>query len=156
MKLKYTLLLIPFLVSCGLTNTKELESEYSNISPHDYSEVDDKLILWENVFFQEDDFYYCYIFSKTCSHCNAIKDYVIDYALRKNNMYFVEYNKDIPIMSDVSSTIDATSIDNIGILGTPTLLEVFNHALISNVAGEKNILQKLQIHQQNSFVFVNY
>lgn len=156
MKLKYTLLLIPFLVSCGFSNNEESESEYSIISPHDYSEVSDKTISWENILSQEDGFYYCYVFSKTCSHCNAIKDYVIDYALHKNNMYFVEYNKDIPILADVSSTIDATSIDKIGILGTPTLLEVFNHTLISNVAGEKNILQKLQIHQQNPLVFVNY
>ncbi len=145
MKYKYTFLMIPFLVSC--TSVKEIESKESLVvAPHDYNEVSEKMIEWQDIFKQEDSFYYCYIFSKTCSHCNSIKDYVIDYALRKNNMYFIEYKNNIPIIGDVSKTIESTSIETVGILGTPTLLELFNHTLISNVAGEKNILQKLQIH----------
>ena len=155
-KLKYTFLLVPFLISCSSANKAVSESENSIIIPHDYSEVSDRMIEWQDIFEQEDDFYYCYVFSKTCSHCNAIKDYVIDYALRKNNMYFIEFNKNIPIMSDISYTIEKTNVEDIGILGTPTLLEIFNGTLIANVAGEKNILQKLQFSVQNSLIFVNY
>ena len=156
MKLKYIFTLIPFLISCNFANTVESVSEKTIITSNYYNEVSERMIEWQDIFKQEEDFYYCYVFSETCSHCNTIKDYVIDYALRKNNMYFIEYKKDIPIMGDVSKTIESTSIETVGILGTPTLLEMFNHTLIANVAGEKDVLQKLQIHQQNSHIFVNY
>lgn len=154
MKTKYSLLLIPLLVACS--KTEQSTSSETILLSHDYSEVSERMIEWKDVFMQQEDFYYCYVFSKTCSHCNAIKDYVIDYALRKNNMYFIEFNKNIPITSDVSYTIEKTRVEDIGILGTPTLLEIFNGTLIANVAGEKNILQKLQFPVQNSLIFVNY
>ena len=138
----YLFLLLP-LVGCSKEKTESFIEEDSIVS-HDYSEIENRIIKWPKILSQEDKFYYGYIFSKTCGHCQEIKDKVIDYAIRKNNIYFVEFDNSIPIVGEINSTINATYYEDIGILGTPTLLQIFDHTLIANVAGSKNILSLLE------------
>lgn len=126
------------LTSCSST-TSENSFDSSLLSTHDYSEVEDKTINWTDLFNIDSVQYYAYIFSYTCGHCKNIKDIVIDFALRKDNFYFIEYTKDIPIVVDVEVTLNQNDLNNIGILGTPSLLEVYNKMLIMNIAGEKEI-----------------
>lgn len=143
----YYLLCLSLLVSCTNSspqNTGDNKGEKREIGEHDYSEIVDRKIAWEETFSQEPYQYYCYIYSETCSHCNKIKNVVIDYALNHAGIYFVEFKKNIPLLNDVSRTIGATDIEHAGILGTPTLYYLINHTLIENIAGSQNVVKKLE------------
>ena len=140
----YYLIALTLLASCANTSSIKPTDDVLQVSEHDYSEIEDRIIPWEDLFTKESNRYYCYVFSKTCSHCNEIKNNVIDYALKNDNFFFVEYGKHIPLTDDITATIGATSIDNVAIMGTPTLLGLINHTLIENIAGSKKVLEKIQ------------
>lgn len=141
----YYLIALTLLAACSNTSsTKPNSDEPPPVGEHDYVEVEDRIIPWDDLFNKESNRYYCYVFSKTCSHCNEIKNNVIDYALKNDNFFFVEYGKHIPLTDDITPTIGATSIDNVTIMGTPTLLGLINHTLIENIAGSKKVLDKIQ------------
>ena len=143
----YYLLCFTLLVSCTNSppsNGGDNQDEKREIGEHDYSEIIDRKIAWEDTFSQDPYQYYCYIYSETCSHCNGIKNIVIDYALNHAGFYFVEFNKNIPLLADVSHTIGATDIDHTGILGTPTMFYLINHTLIENIAGSQKVVEKLE------------
>lgn len=114
------------------------------IREHDYDEIADQIISWENIFSINQDDHYCYIFSTRCSHCNNIKNLVIETALETDNYYFVLFDSTIPISGNVENTIGATSYSDVSILGTPTLLRIENSMLTMNIAGEKQITEYLQ------------
>ena len=146
--MKYVYLMcLPLLMGCSSSagETSNNNEEQKEIGEHDYSEIQDKKISWDDVFKQEPYTYYCYIYSEKCSHCNEIKNVVIDYALNHSNFYFVEFNKDvIPVMNDVSMTIGAKDVSEAGILGTPTLFYLINYTLIENIAGSQKVLDELR------------
>ena len=138
---KPLLSILLFLVtSCTQTPIKKK----CEILEHDYDEIADLIISWENIFSIPKDDYYCYVFSTRCSHCKNIKDLVISNALEMDNFFFVLFTSDIPISSDVSNTIGATSYLDVSILGTPTLLRIEKHILTMNIAGENQITSNLE------------
>ena len=55
----------------------------------------------------------------------------------------MEYSKEIPTTSNVAETIGKEKVEEISILGTPTLLNISNGSLALNIAGEKEILDYL-------------
>ena len=55
----------------------------------------------------------------------------------------MEYSKEIPTLSNVAETIGKEKVEEISILGTPTLLNISNGSLALNIAGEKEILDYL-------------
>ncbi|MBR0295389.1 MAG: hypothetical protein IJQ67_05765 [Bacilli bacterium] len=60
-------------------------------------------------------------------------------------MYFVEFNDDVTITIDIKNTIGVSSVSDLSILGTPSLIEIVNHRVSNNLAGEKTILDFLKI-----------
>ena len=138
--LSFSLLLT--LLGCS-NNTSTDTIDYTPTISHDYKEVEDKFISWDNLFKIEQAWYYVYIFSYSCGHCLNIKNEIIEYSLNHDNFYFVEFNKDIPILTNIEETINQIDIQYVGILGTPSLLEIYNKVLIGNVAGEKEILKTI-------------
>lgn len=140
--MKKLLLSIALLLLTCCSNPKP--SYQCEIREHDYDEIVDQIISWENIFSIKQNDYYCYIFSTRCSHCNNIKNLVIETALQMDNFYFVLFDSTIPISGDVENTIGAMSCSDISILGTPTLLRIENSTLTMNIAGEKQITEYLQ------------
>ena len=135
-------LLILSLVSVSLLGCSTKEDVV--LAEYDYSDVADQIICWKDVLSQHQDQYYAYIFSKTCGHCNEIKQTVITYALEHtDSFYFVEFNSQIPIINDASTTIGKSSIDEIGIVGTPTLFAINNGVLMENIPGTNRIVETL-------------
>ena len=125
------------LVACG---SKKEEP----IKEYDYEDVGDQMICWNEILSIDSESYYAYIFSRTCGHCNEIKQQVISYALNnKERFYFVEYSKDIPIITDASSVIGKDNVCDIGIVGTPSMFLVANHVVMENIVGSKNIVKTL-------------
>lgn len=116
-----------------------------SITNHDYSEVEKFQISWNEIFDIDLNQYLVYVYSKRCSHCQNIKNQIIDYALKEENMYFVEFNDDVTVTIDIKNTIGVSSVSDLSILGTPSLIEITNHEVSNNLAGEKAILDFLKI-----------
>ena len=110
---------------------------------YDYEDISNLTISWSEIFDISMTHYFVYIYSKTCGHCQKIKQDVLSYAMSHDDLYFVVYDKTIPIVEDVNNTIGKTNYEDIGIKGTPTLLEIFEHELISNIAGTTAIIETL-------------
>ena len=137
------LLLLPAiccLMACSQPNNASSLAEYIE---HDYLEIKDKEIIWSDLF-SKGDHYYCYIYSEYCTHCEQIKNQVIEKALNMDNFFLIHFQKNIPVLTDISATIRETDINKMGILGTPTLIEIENQAVNQHAAGEKEVVKLLE------------
>ena len=139
------LIFLPCLFTLVSCQHEETSIDSKEEIEHDYDEISDKEITWEEMFMIEKAQYLIYFYSPTCSHCKEIKNEIIDYALSKDNFYFLRYSDDVIIAPEIKSTIGATSIDEVAILGTPSLIEIIDGVLSSNIAGSKAILDFLKI-----------
>ena len=150
--MKKFLLIIPFLflTSCVEQNPNLSFSSISSVSisleiEHEYSEITDYRINWDEIFNVGKDNYYVYLFSITCSHCSSIKNKIIEFAINNKDIYFVEDCGEIIFKNDVNYTIGLTSTENLAILGFPSLLKITNKILTKNVAGTEKIITELKL-----------
>lgn len=135
----FTLFLTFLLTSCSF--------KIKNINEYDYNDAIKFKISANQIFNIAERGYYVYIYSLTCGHCNLIKQEMLSYCLcEKYPTYLVEYNKDIKVTSDISFTYGISKFEDLYILGTPCLLEIFEGKLISNIAGSSAIIKFLNIN----------
>lgn len=98
-----------------------------------------KLIQWEDLLKQNCDDYYGYVYSLTCHYCNEIKPQVYSFCLR-NNVFFVEYQIDVvPLKSEAIDFKGIDKIEDLFILGTPTLFHVQNQKISDCFIGANQI-----------------
>jgi len=130
------------LVSCDRSLSLPTTSE---LFPHDYKEVAAFSIAWEGLFFVAEPDYYVYVYSPGCSHCQAIKDEVIDYALHQPPipLYFVLADASIPKGSSPEKNMGATTLEEVVIAGWPSLLEIKTAILIKYLLGTVAIRSEL-------------
>ena len=111
---------------------------------YDYSNVAYLTICWNDILNVDSLEYFAYIYSPTCGHCSEIKQKVISYALaNKGSLYFVPFNKDIPIINDRTIPIEKDKVEDLGIVGTPSMFLIVNHAVKENYVGKKEIVSTL-------------
>ncbi len=134
------LLLCLSTVACSPT----IEETIEEAPAYEYSMIEDKLITKNEVFLQDSNFYYVYIFSKTCTHCGKIKNQIIPYSLGDDNFYYLEFSDQIKIVSNTAFTIGTYNPEDIAIRGTPTLLIIEDHFLSMNICGADNIANYLE------------
>lgn len=127
-----------FLISCSVSDNS------STIVNYDYDMVKNLHLDFENIFNVDKKEYYVYFYSKNCLHCLLLKNEIIPLALKKDNLYFVEYVDEIPIGSNVIDTIGATTIDEFFIIGTPTLIYINDKRVEINTTNEDIILSLLK------------
>lgn len=148
MRTFYFLLAFPLLLG-GCTFTKKEEKiDVSDIvipeADHEYFEVENYFINWNSILTQNKDSYYVYLYSTTCNHCQELKNWIIETALSRGDIYFLKgTNKDV-IKNDVSDTIGATDVSQLAIMGYPTLLKITSKTLVKNVAGNSKIMDLLK------------
>lgn len=130
--------LIIIIVSCSKSNKESISSII-----YDYDLTQDKTIEWNDLFNQNQDFYYVYVYSPKCSHCNDIKQDVISYSLDKDNFYFVLFDTNIPTSEFYLDCLGSKDVKDVSIAGTPSLLAIENHILIKNIAGSNAIIATL-------------
>ncbi len=110
----------------------------------DYDDFQDLNLEWKNLFSPAKSHYFVYIYSISCGHCGHIKKEVLDFVnANKESFYLIEYTEEIQTKTNVVETIGKEKIEEIYILGTPTLLAVTNWSLSLNIAGESEILNYL-------------
>lgn len=125
--------LIVGLATCSCSKTKP---DYVSYNSYEYNDIVDFSIDFNEIFLQDLEYYFVYVYQLNCLHCELIKQEVIQYALsNKLRMYFLEYTNKIKVEKDVSQTIGATRPEEVAILGTPSLFLISNKKLTLNVAG---------------------
>ncbi len=139
MKAIFTLLSLTLLSinSCQISQNNDTYSTY------DYDLVNDKHINYEDIFNINMNHYFVYIYSKTCFYCISIKDEIIHIGLNNDDIFFIEYNESIPINEDIDSTIGVSSVDDLFIIGTPTLIEIVGGKVVVNTYSKDLILSLL-------------
>ena len=139
--MKKLFFLIPFLLFGGFgCNSNDKENSLSL----DYEYFEERFIKWNELFEQKDEDYFTYIFSYTCGHCYEIKDDVLAFAYSNNNFYFVEFDKDIKVIDSSTIVIGKDNVDEIGIVGTPTLFLIRDHKIENDFIGSKQILEAIK------------
>ena len=131
---------------CSLTKREE-KNDVSDIeipeADHEYFEVEDMSINWSDILIQNKTTYYVYIYSLTCTHCQELKNWIIETALVRDDIFLVKGTNKDSITTDISSTIGATKIEDVAIMGYPSLLKIHNETLVKNVAGNAKIQELL-------------
>lgn len=149
MKKNILLLSIAFLLSsCSIFTSSLSESSFSEKEEeinHSYNEIKTKKLTWNDLFFDSKEAYSIYCYSLSCSHCNSIKNKVIEYALKDDNFYFYEDSSSTIFNDDIKSTIGISSSLNLAIKGFPTLLKINQKTLSKNIYGEASILNELNL-----------
>lgn len=140
----FVLVLLPLLVSCF----EQTDNENVHISDqiieveHSYDEVGLFFIGWNEIFDVGKDDYFVYFYSSSCNHCYELKNWIIEQALSRGDIYFVKStNKDV-LKTDVKHTIGLGNVGDFAILGYPSLVQIQDKIIKKNVAG-KNEIQSL-------------
>lgn len=141
------LFLLPLLM-LGSCNKEEEKTNpnypsYTSVDIYSYSDVKDREILYSNIFGMEQSNYYVYFYSRTCSHCNDLKPFIIPKIIERNDIYLVEASEQDVILEDISVTIGVSSIENFGILGYPSLVKIEEKVVAKNIAGINPIKNEL-------------
>ncbi len=124
-------------------NPIKVSEEFVVEVEHAYSEIEDLLVKWDEVFNIDSNCYFVYYFSVSCSHCLEIKNYVIEEALKRDDIFFVKASSTDRLKNDVFSTIGVGIPEEIAILGYPSCIKIENKKVTKNVAGKSAILQLL-------------
>ena len=128
-------------------NTKHAEiPKTQTVIPtaREYKEISDYELNQETIFDVDEDFYYVYFYSTTCTHCEELKDYIIGKALERGDIYFVKGSSKDQITNDPKKVIGAEKPEDIWILGYPSLLQISNHKCTKNLAGTTQIKEELK------------
>lgn len=141
------LFLLPLLM-LGSCNKEEEKTNpnypsYTSVETYSYSDVKDKEILYSNIFGIEQNSYYVYFYSRTCSHCNDLKPFIIPKIIERNDIYLVEASEQVVVLEDISVTVGVSSIENFGILGYPSLVKIEEKVVTKNIAGINPIKNEL-------------
>lgn len=143
-----TLLLLPLLTGCSTTKieaTSKVEQKEL-----DYTDFEELKLEWKNLFLPAKSQYFVYIYSDSCLHCAHIKKEVLSTVEEHNELfYLMEYQSEIPTSFNVSETIGKEKVEEVYIMGTPTLIEITNHYVGLNIAGEKEITDYLRLLPHN-------
>ena len=78
-----------------------------------------------------------------CHNCNSLKNEIIEYAIKNQNIFFVQDSKDFVFGNDITKTIGISDISFFFISGLPTLIEIDNSILVNHVVGVNNIRKTL-------------
>lgn len=135
-KLNRLLLLLFLITSCGSSDAQ---------TEHNYHEIKDRIINWNQIFEVNDERYLVYFYSERCGYCNDIKLEILNYYfLHINSFYFVCTDLEIKT-GPIKDLTGINNIDDFYIFGTPFLVE-FNLQTVTNYyVGKDDILSIISI-----------
>ncbi len=140
----YILCALPLLMGCSKAKATSTSEIISSEIIYDYSDVSHLTIEWKEILNQEEKRYFGYVYSSQCGHCKEIKQDVIKTALNSDKkIYFINYTKDIPIITNASNNIGVDDYEKLGIIGTPSLFEIENNIVMDCHTGSEAIIATL-------------
>ena len=134
------LLLTAMFASCTPATSEQMSKNAFN----EHEIVNKQQIKWSTVLDQNETNYLVFFYSETCPHCHEIMGDVIAFSESEIvKTYFLDTKKSetkVPIKNEVDETIGVTSIDDLFIAGTPTIIEVQEGMVKANVPGKDECL----------------
>lgn len=143
---KWFMVLLPALCCCGM-NIEQPQNEIKEVEigiDRSYEEVSNYELVWETIFDIEEEHYYVYFYSTTCNHCLEIKNYIIEKALSRGDIYFVKGTSKDNLTNDSKKLIGAENPNDFYILGYPTLGLISNKKCTKNLSGTTQIKAELK------------
>ena len=138
-----TILSTGFLSSCTFDRSNSNNS-HSNPTTKNYEDYEERHLDSLTFFDQEDDYYYVYIYSKTCSPCTSIKETIFTLADGMPNIYFYEYNVELRLsQEDMTTLIGASKFKDLFINGTPSLFKIENKVVKLATSGKSKVVDTL-------------
>ena len=123
-----------FLLPITLLSGCQKNNEPSHKEPH-YQEVEEYHIEWKDIFSQQQDKYYVYVYSIACPQCSALREDITNIAKKGfAHLYFVYPDDDIAFTrneEEADNSLGASSLENVYIYTTPTLMEFTNKEITS-------------------------
>ena len=146
--MKHSFLILGSVLCSACTFQKEIAQLKSEdiIVPieHEYTEVSDYELTWESIFDVDETRYYVYFYSSTCSHCAELKNYIIENALNRGDIYFVKGTSKDQLTNDSKKLIGAEIPGDFYIFGYPSLALISNKKCTKNMAGVSQIKAELK------------
>ena len=135
-KLHYLILITFTLFGCQseekddtvISNESEVQIEHNYEEVSDYGETN----------------YYVYFYSLTCTHCEELKNYIVEKGLERGDIYFVKGTSKDQITNDPKKAIGAEIPGDIWILGYPSMLKISNQKCTKNLAGINQIKAEIK------------
>ena len=138
-----SLVLVATFTSC----TPAISEESNKNAWSQYEITLENQIEWPDILSQDDDHYLVFFYSETCAYCHEIMGDVIAFSKAEIVMtYFLDIQNSetkIPIKNEIDETIGKSDFNDVFIMGTPTIIEVYEHTIKANVAGIDNCLTLL-------------
>ena len=136
------------------TSCSPVKSESSNKNAFDeYGILKEQEIDWDDCLSQIEERYIVFFHSDTCGHCDEIMGDVLAFSHENiTKTYFVDVNKNIDKIKTCSKedlTIGVEDINDLAIIGTPSIIEVFEGMTIANVPGKESCLSFLNEQRLN-------
>ena len=137
---------IAIVASCSpakdVTINKNTFSEQEIVNHHQIS--------WLDLFNQEESHYIVFIYSEKCGYCHEMINEIVDFAT--DNIlptYFVDtLQNNVPLT--INNDVGMTTIEEVSIVGTPTIIEIKDHTVISNIPGIDDCLSFLNEKRLNN------
>ena len=145
--LKSTTLLLMFVCTGCFSKEQQNEKRIDDtVIPveHEYEEISEFELTWETMFDVDENNYYVYFYSMTCNHCQELKNYIIEKAQERGNIYFVKGSSKNQLTNDSNKLIGAENPGDFYILGYPTLALISNKKCTKNLAGITQIKTELK------------
>ena len=97
--------------------------------------IKNQSISWFDALNQKENNYIVFVYSETCGYCHDMMDEIIDFAKSEILVtYFINSQiYKVPISNEIKENI--ADINQLSILGTPTILEIENKIVVNNIAG---------------------
>ena len=139
---------LPFLLAAVFTSCSPVKSEstYKN-AIQEYEIVKRQEINLSDCLSQEEEQYLVFFHSETCLHCQEIIEDVTSFAASNIfKTYFLDVAKEgnkTPRCSKEEITLGIDQVEDLKIVGTPTIIEVENGIVIVNIAGKESCLEFL-------------
>jgi len=101
-----------------------------------------KRILWENILFQPEKDYLVYIYSTECGYCHQIKQEALCFYQKTTQpMYVIFDDENITYIpgENMEKMIGIDKVENLALLGVPSLVFVVKAKVAKILVGAKNI-----------------
>lgn len=108
---------------------------------YEYDDLEEKIIYWDEIPLIDLNEFYVYFFSRTCIHCQNIKEQVIPMILKHTNYFACEASNEFEFCA-IQPTGNLNEI-NFCIIGYPTAVYFKNGCVITYANGEKEVLTLL-------------
>lgn len=132
------------LFGCADNTKKETITNVIVKAEHNYNDVQKYILILDAIFDVDSDSYYVYFYSLTCSHCQELKDFIIEKGLERQDIYFIQSSANDQFTTDPNLVINAENPGDIYILGYPTMLKIENKKVTKNLVGNDEIIQELK------------